>query len=101
MTAKPSSTETPPQTTAEAKSRTATGSTSILGEHKGKLALGVAATLGLVIFYNWRQKKLPEEDPEAYARLQRIKEGVKAEAWNAKRPGQDKPPPAEVPASEP
>ncbi|WP_154652083.1 hypothetical protein [Noviherbaspirillum massiliense] len=58
---------------------------SLLSEHKGKLAIGAAATLGLMIFYNWRQKKLAEEDPEAYARLQRVKDSLKAEEQNSKR----------------
>lgn len=52
---------------------------SVLSEHKGKLAIGVAATLGIMIFYNWRQKNLPKEDPEGYARLRRFKDSVRAE----------------------
>lgn len=44
-----------------------------LGEHKGKLAIGAAATLGLMVFYKWREKQLAEEDPQEYERLQRIK----------------------------
>jgi len=52
---------------------------NILSEHKGKLAIGVAATLGIMIFYNWRQKQLSKEDPEEYARLQRIKDSVRAD----------------------
>jgi hypothetical protein len=76
-----------------AKSKAATGDAvnngaadnkSVLSEHKGKLAIGVAATLGLMIFYNWRQKNLPKEDPEAYARLQRFKDFVKADAASDK-----------------
>jgi hypothetical protein len=50
---------------------------TILNDHKGKLAIGVAATLGLMVFYKWREKKLAEEDPEEYARLQRIKAVVR------------------------
>ncbi|MDQ9171943.1 hypothetical protein Q8A64_16130 [Oxalobacteraceae bacterium R-40] len=50
---------------------------TLLNEHKGKLAIGVAATLGLMVFYKWREKKLAEEDPEEYARLQRIKAVVR------------------------
>lgn len=50
---------------------------TMLNEHKGKLAIGVAATLGLMVFYKWREKKLAEEDPEEYARLQRIKAVVR------------------------
>jgi len=52
---------------------------TLLNEHKGKLAIGVAATLGLMVFYKWREKKLAEEDPEEYARLQRIKAVVREE----------------------
>ena len=51
---------------------------NLLSEHKGKLAIGVAATLGIMIYYNWRQKRLPKEDPEAYARLKRIREHIKS-----------------------
>jgi hypothetical protein len=50
-----------------------------LGEHKGKLAIGVAATLGLMVFYKWREKKLAKEDPQEYARLQRFKNSVRAD----------------------
>src|SRR5262245_16134938 len=49
----------------------------LLSEHKGKLAIGVAATLGLMVYYKWRDKKLARDDPEEYARLQRIKAGVR------------------------
>jgi hypothetical protein len=55
---------------------------TMLNEHKGKLAIGVAATLGLMVFYKWREKKLAEEDPEEYARLQRIKALVREEGAN-------------------
>jgi hypothetical protein len=57
----------------------------LLSEHKGKLAIGVAATLGIMIFYNWRQKQLSKEDPEGYARIQRIKDSVKAGDASAKQ----------------
>jgi hypothetical protein len=56
------------------------GATSLAGEamnlledHKGKLAIGVAATLGLMVFYRWREKLLAKTDPEEYARLRRLK----------------------------
>lgn len=45
---------------------------NLLSEHKGKLAVGAAAALGLMILYSWREKSLAEEDPEAYARLQKF-----------------------------
>jgi hypothetical protein len=45
---------------------------NMLSEHKGKLAAGAAAALGLMILYNWREKSLAEEDPEAYARLKKF-----------------------------
>lgn len=50
---------------------------SAFSEHKGKLAIGVAATLGLIVFYKWRERRLAKEDPEAYARLQRLKASVR------------------------
>lgn len=72
---------------------------NVLSEHKGKLAIGVAATLGIMIFYNWRQKQLSKEDPEEYARLQRIKDSVRADLEQDKhgsgekpRKGKDNPP---------
>ena len=51
-----------------------------LAEHKGKLAIGVAATLGLMVYYGWREKRLAQTDPEEYARLQRIKAGLRSSA---------------------
>jgi hypothetical protein len=52
---------------------------NMISEHKGKLAIGVAATLGVMVFYNWRRKNLSKEDPEGYALLQRFKNSVKAD----------------------
>ncbi|GAC1406776.1 MAG: hypothetical protein NVSMB6_03500 [Burkholderiaceae bacterium] len=52
-------------------------STGLLAEHKGKLAIGVAATLGLMVYYGWREKRLAKSDPQEYARLQRIKAVVR------------------------
>jgi hypothetical protein len=46
---------------------------NLLEDHKGKLAIGVAATLGLMVFYRWREKLLAKTDPEEYARLRRLK----------------------------
>src|ERR1700712_3715025 len=46
---------------------------NLLSEHKGKLAIGVAATLGMMVYYGWREKRLAKTDPEEYARLQRLK----------------------------
>jgi uncharacterized protein HemX len=76
----PSTGPTPEADLPTAKTEAEAGSTamSVLSEHKGKLAIGVAATLGAMIYYGWRQKQLPKEDPEAYARLQRIKDSMKA-----------------------
>jgi hypothetical protein len=52
---------------------------AMFDEHKGKLAIGVAATLGLMIFYNWRERQLAKHDPEGHARLQRLKAIVRAD----------------------
>lgn len=49
---------------------------NLLSEHKGKLAVGAAAMLGLAVFYKWREGRLAKEDPEQYARLKRIKSAV-------------------------
>lgn len=45
---------------------------NLIAEHKGKLAFGAAAALGLMILYSWREKSLAEEDPEAYAQLKKF-----------------------------
>ncbi|WP_334188079.1 hypothetical protein [Noviherbaspirillum sp.] len=73
---------------------------NVLDEHKGKLAIGAAATLGLMVYYKWREKRLAKEDPEEYARLQRLKAVVrvdgpdKSEAaeGSAEKLQEDKPP---------
>jgi hypothetical protein len=49
---------------------------NMIGNHKGKLAVGAAAMLGLAIFYKWRETNLAKEDPEEFARLQRLKAAV-------------------------
>lgn len=48
----------------------------MLNEHKGKLAVGAAATLGMLVFYGWRQRQLSKEDPEEFAKQQRLIEAV-------------------------
>ena len=50
---------------------------NLLSEHKGKLAIGVAATLGMMVYYGWRENRLAKSDPEEYARLQRLKAKVR------------------------
>ena len=50
---------------------------NLLSEHKGKLAIGVAATLGMMVYYGWRENRLAKTDPEEYARLQRLKAMVR------------------------
>jgi hypothetical protein len=57
----------------------------MLDNHKGKLAIGVAATLGLMVFYSWREKKLAKEDPEAHALHQKSKAIVRAAEHKAGR----------------
>lgn len=59
----------------EAESGSA-GLTGTLANHKGKLAVGAAAMLGLAVFYKWRENKLAKDDPEEYARLRRLKAAV-------------------------
>jgi len=51
---------------------------STLGNHKGKLAIGAAAMLGLAVFYKWREHWLAKNDPDEYARLRRLKAAVGA-----------------------
>ena len=63
---------------ASASADRASKSGNMLDENKGKLALSVAATLGLMVFYTWREKRLAKEDPDEHARLQRMKAAVRA-----------------------
>jgi hypothetical protein len=44
-----------------------------LSRHKGKLAVGAAAMLGLAAFYHWREGKLARDDKDEFERLQRLK----------------------------
>jgi hypothetical protein len=55
------------------------GTAGILSRHKGKLAVGAAAMLGIAAFYHWRESKLAKEDEEEYARLQRLKAALDAD----------------------
>lgn len=48
----------------------------MLSNHKGKLAVGAAAMLGLAVYYKWREHQLAKEDPDEYRRLRRIAAGV-------------------------
>jgi len=43
-----------------------------------------------MVFYNWREKKLAKEDPEGYARLQRLKALFRTEELDAARDKQAK-----------
>jgi hypothetical protein len=45
---------------------------NLIAGHKGKLAVGAAAALGLMILYHWREKSLAVEDPQAYAQLKKF-----------------------------
>ncbi len=96
MSANPVDTSSPPTITPagaapEARpASTAGGVADTLNAHKGKLAIGVAATLGLMIYYNWREKKLAKTDPDEYARLQRLKAGLRAEEADSQPAAPDK-----------
>lgn len=75
---------------------------NLLSEHKGKLAIGVAATLGMMVYYGWREKRLAKTDPEEYARLQRLKAIVRHSDDEPRPRGAKKqaaPPPADAAAS--
>lgn len=52
---------------------------NLLSEHKGKLAIGAAAMLGMAIFYKWREHQLAKEDPQQYQQLRRIKSAVETD----------------------
>lgn len=61
---------------ADAATPLATKAAALIGNNKGKLAIGAAAMLGIAVFYKWRDSKLAKEDPEEFARLRRIKAGL-------------------------
>lgn len=61
-------------------------SDGLLGKHGGKLAAAAAAMLGVAIFYKWREHRLAKDEPEEYARLQRLKQAVKNEERMPKTP---------------
>lgn len=63
----------------ERKAENGPGIGGTLANHKGKLAVGAAAMLGLAVFYKWRESKLARDDPEEYARLRRLKAAVDTE----------------------
>src|SRR5215212_8938759 len=70
---------TPPDATPGEAAAAMPGNTvgSMLSSSKTQLAIGVAATLGVMVFYKWREKQLAKKEPEEYARLQRIKASVR------------------------
>lgn len=53
------------------------GESSMLSGKKTQLAMGAAATLGLLLLYKLRQKIQTTEDPEGYASVQRVKEALR------------------------
>jgi hypothetical protein len=57
----------------------ADNSGSLFSNHGGKLAVGVAAMLGLAIFYKWREQEVSHEDPDESAGLKKIKEMVESD----------------------
>jgi hypothetical protein len=63
-----------PDEAAAAKPESTLG--GMLSSSKTQLAIGVAATLGVMVFYKWREKQLAKKEPEEYARLKRIKASV-------------------------
>jgi hypothetical protein len=74
----PAQAETPNEN-APSENSFMTQSKLMFDEHKGKLAIGVAATLGVMIFYNWKERQLAKNDPEGHARLQRLKALVRSD----------------------
>lgn len=51
---------------------------SLMSKNKGKLAVSAAATLGVMIYYAWKEKRMEKNEPEEYARLQRLKASIRA-----------------------
>jgi hypothetical protein len=56
-----------------------TDGNSMFANHRGKLAVGAAAMLGLAVYYKWREHRLAKEDPEEYERFRRIKAVVETD----------------------
>jgi hypothetical protein len=76
--------DAPPSTNNSANGTNAAADVaSVLSRHKGKLAIGAAAMLGIAAFYHWRESKLAREDEEEYARLQRLKAALDADSTKA------------------
>lgn len=65
------------QAAGDAASSLAGDAMNLISEHKGKLAIGVAATLGLMVYYGWREKRLAKTDPEEYALLQKLRANMR------------------------
>lgn len=75
------------------EANSAEGLSTLIADHKGKLAAGAAAMLGLAVFYKWRESKLAKEDPEELARLKRLKAAVETDRHQpipGARTGKDK-----------
>lgn len=53
------------------------GEGGMLSGKTTQLAMGAAATLGLLLLYKLRQKIQTTEDPEGYASVQRVKEALR------------------------
>ncbi|HYD81329.1 MAG TPA: hypothetical protein VEC06_16100 [Paucimonas sp.] len=70
---KPETDAAPPEAEPPAEAAPEASIEGLLARHKGKLAVGAAAMLGIAAFYHWRESKLAKEDEEEYARLQRLK----------------------------
>lgn len=89
----PESGHTLTEEAAQADAPLAMKAAAMIGNNKGKLAIGAAAMLGIAVFYKWRDSKLAKEDPEEYARLRRIKagleSGVDAAGEKAMEPGKN------------
>ena len=68
-----------PQETQSPETKPQEAGRNRLAEHKGKLAIGAAAMLGLAIFYKWREHQLAKEDPQEYAQLRRIKTAIETD----------------------
>lgn len=57
----------------------------LLSGKKTQMAMGAAATLGLLLLYKLRQKMQTTEDPEGYASVQRVKEALRVAQADERR----------------
>ena len=80
----------PEETAAEPAESTGEEGSNDKSMYKGRLAVSVAATLGVMVYYAWREKRMEKNDPEEYARLQRLKASIRAKELDKEKEQREK-----------